>query len=66
MFGDSDKGDVIGIGNIPISIHQSLSNVLLVDSLSYSLFCHARPRAQCPGFDRGRVLSRLTYLPLSN
>jgi transposase InsO family protein len=28
---------VIGVGNIPISDHQSLSNVLLVDSLSYNL-----------------------------
>jgi hypothetical protein len=28
---------VIGIGNIPISNHQSLSNVLLVDCLIYSL-----------------------------
>jgi hypothetical protein len=37
MFGDSDKGEVIGIGNIHISNHQSLSNVLLVDSLSYNL-----------------------------
>jgi hypothetical protein len=34
VFGDSVKGEVIGIGNIPISKHQSLSNVLLVDSLS--------------------------------
>jgi transposase InsO family protein len=37
MFGDSGKSEVIGIGNIPISDHQSLSNVLLVDSLSYNL-----------------------------
>jgi hypothetical protein len=28
---------VIGIGNIPILNHQSLSNLLLVDSLSYNL-----------------------------
>jgi hypothetical protein len=28
---------VVGIGNIPISTNQSLSNVLLVDSLSYNL-----------------------------
>jgi hypothetical protein len=37
VFGDSGKSEVIGIGNIPISNHQSLSNVLLVDSLSYNL-----------------------------
>jgi hypothetical protein len=28
---------VVGIGNIPISNNQSLSNILLVDSLSYNL-----------------------------
>jgi hypothetical protein len=37
VFGDSGKSEVIGIGNILISDHQSLSNVLLVDSLSYNL-----------------------------
>jgi hypothetical protein len=37
VFGDSGKGEVIGIGNISISSNQSLSNVLLVDSLSYNL-----------------------------
>jgi hypothetical protein len=37
VFGDSGKSEVIGIGNIPISDHQSLSKVLLVDSLSYNL-----------------------------
>jgi hypothetical protein len=37
VFGDSGKGEVIGIGYIPIPNHQSLSNVLLVDSLSYNL-----------------------------
>jgi hypothetical protein len=37
VFGDSGKGEVVGIGNIPISSNQSLSNVLLVDSLSYNL-----------------------------
>ncbi|WVZ55414.1 hypothetical protein U9M48_006074 [Paspalum notatum var. saurae] len=37
VFGDSGKGEVIGVGNIPISHDQSLSNVLLVDSLSYNL-----------------------------
>jgi len=35
VFGDSGKGGVIGVGNIPISYDQSISNVLLVDSLSY-------------------------------
>jgi transposase InsO family protein len=37
VFGDSGKSKVIGIGNIPMSDQQSLSNVLLVDSLSYNL-----------------------------
>jgi transposase InsO family protein len=37
VFGDSDKSEVIGIGKIPISDHQSPSNVLLVNSLSYNL-----------------------------
>ena len=37
VFGDSGKSKVIGIGKIPISDQQSLSNVLLVDSLSYNL-----------------------------
>jgi hypothetical protein len=37
VFGDSGKSEVIGIGNISISDHQSLSNVLLVVSLSYNL-----------------------------
>jgi hypothetical protein len=36
VFGDSGKSEVIDVGNIPISDHQSLSNVLLVDSLSYN------------------------------
>jgi hypothetical protein len=36
VFGDSGKSEVIGIGNISITDHQSLSNVLLVDSLSYN------------------------------
>jgi hypothetical protein len=37
MFGDRVKGEVVGIGNIPISSNQSHSNVLLIDSLSYNL-----------------------------
>jgi transposase InsO family protein len=37
VFGDSGKSEVIDIGKIPISDHQSLSNVLLVDYLSYNL-----------------------------
>ncbi|WVZ70599.1 hypothetical protein U9M48_019252 [Paspalum notatum var. saurae] len=38
VFGDSGKGEVIGVGNIPISHDQSISNVLLVDSFSCNLF----------------------------
>ena len=37
IFENSGKGEVIGFGNISISSKQSLSNVLLVDSLSYNL-----------------------------
>src|SRR6266508_989370 len=31
------KGEVVGVGKIPISNDQSISNVFLVDSLSYNL-----------------------------
>src|SRR5207237_6142632 len=37
VFGDSGKGEVVGVGKIPISNDQPISNVLLVDSLSYNL-----------------------------
>jgi hypothetical protein len=37
VFGDNGKSKVIGIGKIPISDQQSLSNVLLVHFLSYNL-----------------------------
>jgi hypothetical protein len=37
VFGDSDKSKVVGIGIISISNNQSMSNVLLVDSLSYNM-----------------------------
>src|SRR5881394_3743988 len=37
VFGDSGKGEVVSVGKIPISNDQSISNVLLVDSLSYNL-----------------------------
>ena len=37
VFGDSSKRGVVGVGNIPITTDQSISNVLLVDSLSYNL-----------------------------
>ena len=37
VFGDDGKGKVIGLGKIAISNNQSLSNVLLVNSLSYNL-----------------------------
>ncbi len=37
VFGDNGKGEVVGVGKIPISNDQSISNVLLVDSLSYNL-----------------------------
>jgi hypothetical protein len=37
VFEDSGKSEVVGIGNISITDHQPLSNVLLVDPLSYNL-----------------------------
>src|SRR5207237_9887636 len=37
VFGDSGKGEVVGVGKIPISNDQSIFNVLLLDSLSYNL-----------------------------
>ena len=37
VFGDDGKGKVMGLGKIAISNNQSLSNVLLVNSLSYNL-----------------------------
>jgi transposase InsO family protein len=37
VFGDSSKGEVLGIGKVPISKDQFITNVLLVDSLSYNL-----------------------------
>ena len=37
VFGDNSKGDVIGLGEITISLEHSITNVLHVDSLSYNL-----------------------------
>ena len=37
IFGDDGKGEVIGLGKITISNDHSISNVLLVKSLSYNL-----------------------------
>ena len=37
VFGGGGKGEVVGVSKIPISNDQSISNVLLVDSLSYNL-----------------------------
>ena len=37
VFGDDGKGEVIGLGKIAISNDHSISNVLLVKSLSYNL-----------------------------
>ena len=42
VFGDNSKGEVLGVGKIPISSNQSMSNVLLVDSLSYNLLSVAQ------------------------
>ena len=37
VFGDNGKGEVLGLGKIAISNDNSISNVLLVHSLSYNL-----------------------------
>ena len=37
VFGDDGKGEVIGLGKIVTSNDHSISNVLLVKSLSYNL-----------------------------
>ena len=37
MFGDNGKGEVLGLGKIAISNDNSISNVLLVNSLRYNL-----------------------------
>ena len=37
VFGDNSKGDILVLGKIAISNDNSISNVLLVDSLGYNL-----------------------------
>ena len=37
MFGDNRKGEVLGLGKIVISNDNSISNVLLMNSLRYNL-----------------------------
>jgi hypothetical protein len=37
VFGDNARGDVIGLGNIAITLEHSITNVLHVDTLSYNL-----------------------------
>ena len=37
IYADNSKGKVNGIGNVAISEHHSLSNVMLVDQICYSL-----------------------------
>ena len=37
VFGDSGKGEVVGVGKILISNDQSTLNIFLVDLLSYNL-----------------------------
>jgi hypothetical protein len=41
-FGDNSKGKVKGLGKITISNNLSISNVLLVESLSYNLLSVAQ------------------------
>jgi hypothetical protein len=42
MFGDNGKGEILGLGKIAISNNNSISDVLLVDSLSYNLLSVAQ------------------------
>jgi hypothetical protein len=37
VFGDNSKEDVIGLGKVAITLEHSITNVLHVDSLSYTL-----------------------------
>ena len=37
VFGDNSKEDVIGLSNVAITLEHSITNILHVDSLSYSL-----------------------------
>ena len=37
VFGDNEKGEVLGLGKIAISNDNSIFNVLLVNSLRYNL-----------------------------
>ena len=37
VFGDNGKGEVLGLGKIAISNDNSISNVLLMNSLRYNL-----------------------------
>ena len=37
IFGDNSKGEVIGLGKVAITLENSITNVLHVDSLSYNL-----------------------------
>src|SRR6266540_3001580 len=61
VFGDSGKGEVDGVGQIPISNDQSISNVLLVDSLSYNLLSisqHCEMGYNCVFINEGKILRR--------
>jgi len=37
VFGGNSKGDVFGLGKVDITLENSITNVLYVDSLSYNL-----------------------------
>ena len=37
VFGDNGKGEVLGLGKIAISNDNSISNILLMNSLRYNL-----------------------------
>ena len=42
IYADNSKGKVNGIGKVAISEHNSLSNVMLVDHIGYSLMSVSR------------------------
>ena len=61
MFGDNGKGEVLGLGKIAISTDNSISNVLLVHSLSYNLLSVSQlceMGYDCLFTDKGVTVSR--------
>ena len=61
IFGDNSKGEVIGLGNIAITLDHSISNVLHVNPLGYNLLSVSQLCAagyNCLFTDKGVEVSR--------